>query len=236
MTTMAKTINRVSDVDVSGKIDQIADLVRHLVRKGMKEGTIDAAMLECVVENGGLFQERVLPVMLKIGTIGRVVVDSELLGPITTVSVPGVEAFSAKTRFVTKNTPDNVSLGYISLNFQSAFLNGTGRNEIDVPKAELRIHKLRQNSVDAPIIEELGGNEQVETSLSTMWEMMKRQGQGQRGDLLVNGYYNIFYIRDDYGTLWAVGCWISDYRFWCVDACSVACPSGWHVDDRVFTR
>lgn len=230
---MAKTIDRVQIDEVKPKASEIGNIVMAaLIKSGLSADTLQRA-IEC----GGELATSVLPIVKHLGAEVKLV-DSELLQPVTIASTTAVEAFSAKAHFVTKNTPDGVSLGYIGPNFQSAFLSGTGRNEIDVPKAELRIHKLRKNSVDTPIIEELGGKERVETSsLAAMWEMMKRQGQGQQGDLLVNGYANIFYIRDDHGTLWAVDCrWDSGYRFWDVYARSVARPNEWRAGDQVFAR
>lgn len=227
---MRKVIDRVQDEDVSGKIDQVADLVRHALRNGVKGGTIDSQMLQCINENGGLFQEALFPVAIKIGSIGRLI-DSALLEPIGIVPVPAVETFSAAGKFCIGET-DGVKIDRIGGNFQSHF--GT-KTESNILAQNLRIHRLRKGSVDSPIIDELGGKELVETNLATVWEMMKKQGHGQQGDLLTNGNANIFYIRDTEGVLWAVSCGWGGGG-WLVFADSVARPGGWGAGCRVLTR
>lgn len=232
MTTMGKTIDRVPEVDVSGKIDQIADLVRQRLRKAVKDGNIDPQMLQCINEHGGLFQEAILPIAIKIGSIGRLI-DSALLEPITTIAVPAIETFIAGAKFALGET-DGVKIGWLGDNFKTNF--GT-KTENGVTAQNLRIHRLRKYSVDAPIIAELGGEELIETNLATMWEMMKKQGHGEQGDLLVNGYANIFYIRDSAGALWAVDCsWYSFNGDWNVHAYPVANPYRWIEGDQVFSR
>lgn len=164
------------------------------------------------------------------------VVDSALLEPVTSVSLPAVEAFSAKDHFKVGKV-DGVTIGWIGDTFTGNFLTGPGKNEIDVPAAGLRVHKLRRGSVDEPVVAELGGEEQVETYLACMWEMMKLQGAGQNGDLLVNGYANIFYVRDDNGVLWAAYCiWYSGARDWFVGADPVTYPREWSAGFQVFSR
>lgn len=227
---MGKTIDRVQDV--SSKIDQVADLVRHALRNGVKDGILDPQMLQCINEHGGLFQEALLPVAIKIGSIGRLI-DSALLEPIGIVPVSAVETFSAADKF-RKGETDGVKIGWIGDNFQNHFV---AKIESGVPIQDLRIHRLRKGSVDKSIIDELGGETVVETNLATMWEMMKKQGHGQQGDLLTNGYANIFYIRDTKGVLWAVDCdWDSGDACWFVRADSVTFPVGWLAGGQVLPR
>ena len=232
---MGTTIDHVQDVDVSSKIDQVADLIRHAARKGIKDKTLDFGMLQCIIENGGLFQERVFPTMVRVGSVNRLI-DSELLEPVSMVTVPAVESFSAVDKF-RKDTVDGVVIGYIWDGFRDQFLVNGGKKEENVPAQNLRIHKLRQGSVDGPIIEELGGEGIVETNLAHVWELLKNQGQGQSGDLLTNGNANIFYVRTTVGGLWAVYCyWDAGYRCWRVSAYPVTYPSGWDAGYQVFSR
>lgn len=200
-----------------------------------KSGCKNKAAVDRILARGDQLKAILLPAFTRLG--GEVaLVDSALLEPVTIVNFPAVEAFSAKEKF-SIGTQDGVVIGWLGDNFKKHFLNGVGKNEIDVPEAQLRVHKLRKGSVDGPIIKELGGEEIVETNLATMFEAMKKQGSGQTGDLLVNGYANIFYIRDDSGTLWAVDCyWRSGRRCWCVEARPIARPGGWAADYRVFSR
>ncbi len=165
-------------------------------------------------------------------------IDSDLLEPIAKVSLPAVEGFSTKD-MLTVGTHAGVKIGWNGDNFKKYFvsLNRTGKLEIDVLAQKLRVHKLRKNSLDGPIITQLGGESVVETNLGTMFELMKKQGTGQAGDLLVNGYANIFYIRDDNGTLWAVSCrWFADLGGWYVEASSLTDPREWDAGIQVFSR
>jgi hypothetical protein len=81
---------------------------------------------------------------------------------------------------------------------------------------------------------ELG--ETARTKLAQFWEQMKKQGQGQKGALLVNGHANIAYIDDENGTLWAVDAhWLSSSG-WFVEADSVAGPGWWDAGHQVVSR
>ena len=64
---------------------------------------------------------------------------------------------------------------------------------------------------------------------------MSLQSKGDEGVLLINGWANIFYIRDAKGVFCAVGVdWDGDG--WDVRARSVGCPRGWGAGGRVFSR
>lgn len=154
-----------------------------------------------------------------------------LLELVTTTQTPAVEAFNAKEKLAI-GTQDGVKIVWHGDNFKMHFL---GKCELDVPAQELRVHKLLEKSLDAPIIAELGGEKLVETSLATMFEMLKKQGQGQKGSLLTNGYANIFYIKDDAGTLWAVYArWYGGG--WDLFALSVTDPDSWPRVSQVVSR
>ena len=163
-------------------------------------------------------------------------VDSDLLEPVTTVSVGAVKAFSAREKFQI-STQDGVKIGGLGDNFKKHFLAGTGKIELDVPAQKLRVHKLRRNLFDRPILVELGGELVVETYLATMFARMKKQGMGQAGVLIVDGKANIFYIKDDKGVLWAVLCrWDADNGAWYVEAYPVTSPYDWGAGSQVLSR
>jgi len=181
--------------------------------------------------------QKLLTAKPKRRRIPKGLVDSELLEPVNTVSVGAVEAFCTRETFKV-GTQEGVKIYYVGDNFKKHFvnLNRTGKNELNVPAQKLRIHKPRKNSVDGPILAELGGETAVETNLATMWELMKGQGQGQAGTLLVDGKANIFYIKDDNGTLWAVRCdWLAGDG-WYVEANAISRPLGWLAGHQVFSR
>lgn len=159
--------------------------------------------------------------------------ESKLLEPVTSVSLPAIETFSASDHFRVGEV-EGVKIGWLGDNFKRVF----GKKvEQSVAKATLRIHRLRQASLDGPIIAELGGEAVAETTLAQMFEMMKAQGHGQPGNLHADGYANIFYIRADDGQLWAVVCdWDSCYGGWSVAADPFSAPSEWDVGSQVVSR
>jgi len=154
-----------------------------------------------------------------------------------TVVIPATTTmFVAKTKFVV-NTDRNapVKIRYLSDNFIAWFLNGDGKTEDPQSEQTLRYHKLRQSSVDGPIIAELGGAEKSETTLSGMFFFMKKQGKGEDGFLLNDGCGNIFHPRDSAGVLRTVDVyWRGDV--WRVDAVSALNPVRWRGGCQVFSR
>ena len=142
----------------------------------------------------------------------------------------------AKEKFVRDTgRKAKVKISYLGDNFTSWILSDSGKTEDPITEQTLRFHKLRQSSVDGPIIAELGGAEKSETTLSEMFALMEKQGKGEDGVLLNNGYANIFYIKDQNGVLravrvdWGGGGWF-------VNAFSVEDPSRWGVGGQVFSR
>jgi hypothetical protein len=95
---------------------------------------------------------------------------------------------------------------------------------------------LKVSVMDGPIIAELGGADKSETTLSEMFFLMEKQGKGEDGVLLNNGYdANIFYVKDTAGVLRAVYVgWRGDG--WSVDADSVGVPGRWDDGFQVFSR
>jgi hypothetical protein len=193
---------------------------------------LNSKMLQCINENGGIFQEQLLPVLVKVGGISKLI-DSALLEPITMISCPAVESFVAKKKFAA-GIQDGVVIGWLGDNIKKYFL---GISETNVPAQQLRVHRLRKGSKDPAIIAELGDERLIETNLATMWGLMKKQGQGQAGTLLVNGYANVFYVRGLDGIIWAVDCyWDSGDRYWDVFANPIADPDDWNADSQFFSR
>ena len=150
----------------------------------------------------------------------------------TTVKVAAVEHFVAAEKFREGQTTDRVKIALLTDNFKKNFL---GKIEEDVGATELHIHKLDQDSLDATIIAELGSA--AEITLLNFWELLKKQGSGQKGDLLTDGCANIAYIRDVSGELWAVSArWIADHDGWFVGARSVGYPRRWRAGSQVVSH
>lgn len=156
---------------------------------------------------------------------------------VSTVVVPATTSrFVAKEKFV-RDTGRNtvVKISYLGDNFTTWFLSGDGKTEGPISEQTLRCHKLRQTSVDGPIIAELGGAEKSETTLAEMFALMEKQGKGEDGVLLNNSYANIFYIKNQNGVLPAVHVsWHGSG--WHISASSVDSPCGWDYGLQVFSR
>jgi len=153
---------------------------------------------------------------------------------VATFTVPATtEKFVAKDKFkVDTGKKAKVRISHLGSNFKDWFL-----NKIEDPFAGSTIsgRKLEKKSVDDQILAELGGNEAAETTLAEMWAAMEAQPNGEDGDLLNNGWANIFYVSDINGTLRAVDVdWLDGG--WVVSALSVENPSKWRVGCRVFSR
>ena len=216
-------------------LGQEKQLYRVLMDILKKSGCEGKSSVDRILARGDQLKAILLPTFTRLGA-EVALIDSDLLEPVMALNIPAIEAFCAKEKFAI-GTQDGVVIGRLGDDFKEHFLNGsTGKNDIDVPEVQLRTHNLRKGSVDEPIIKELG-EELVETNLATMWELMKKQGSGQAGDLLDDGYNNIFDIRDDTGILWAVCCsWHFSLRFWLVDALPITIRDEWDDGTRVFSR
>jgi|GEM_PF-757151 len=157
---------------------------------------------------------------------------SKLLKSITTIEVASIASFIANKKFREGKTTDGVKIAWLGSNVKENFL---GKTEADVARAILRIQKLKENSLDTPILTELGDT--AETALAQLWELLKKQGSGKKGKLLVDGWANIAYIRDKNNVLWAVHAfWNSDHVGWVVEASSVGNPIRWSTDVQFVSR
>ena len=166
-------------------------------------------------------------------TVAQTVVT--LLGPIvSTFVVPATtEKFVAKDKFkVDTSKKAKVKIAYLGDNFEEWFL---GKEEAPFAGSTINGRKLEKNSIDDPILAELGGNEAAETTLTEMYAAMAAQPNGESGSLLNDGRANIFYIEDINGTLCAVRVlWHSGG--WRVNAHLIGHPLEWDANDRVFAR
>lgn len=143
------------------------------------------------------------------------------------------EKFIVKDKFkVDTSEKAKVKISHLGGHFKEWFL---GKTEDPFAGSKVYGRKLERNSVDGPILTELGGNEAAETTLAELYAAMEAQPNGKSGNLLNNGWANIFYIKDINGTLRAVDvAWGGDG--WSVSPRSVEVPDEWDADDRVFSR
>jgi len=199
------------------------------VSKDYTAGQLNAMVKKLIEQVGEKGPDLLLQGRLKIEAIK----DSLLNFVGTTTTSATTEKFVAKEKFV-KDSKEVKFYGIYS-NFTKWFLADDGKIENPIKEQELRYGNLTKGSVDGPIIEELGGEAKVETTLTELWDMLKKQPKGEDGDLLINGYANIFYIKDTEGVLRAV---LVYWRVagWVVYACSVGYSHEWLAVDRVFCR
>jgi len=177
--------------------------------------------------------DRFLRDEITVSELVRTEVESllEYLG--TAIIAATTDKFIAKDKFTKRSA--SVKISAVWDNFTTWFLSGDGKTEDPITEQTLRYAKLRQSSMDGPIITEIGGEAKAETNLSEMFSLMEKQKNGESGVLLNNGYANIFYIKDQKGVLRTVGVYWGGGG-WDVSADSVGDPSRWVGGDRVFSR
>ncbi len=164
--------------------------------------------------------------------------EPSLLELVSTVVVPATTSkFVAKEKFIRDTgRKAKVKISHLGGNFTEWYLAGDGKTEDPISEQTLRYHKLRQSSMDGPIIAELGGEARAETTLTEVFSLMEKQSNGENGALLTDGYANIFYVRDSAGLLRTVGVyWSWSADGWLVYALSVGNPSRWNAGNQVFS-
>lgn len=141
--------------------------------------------------------------------------------------------FVARDHFIVNTSKKaKMKISYFGDRFSDKFL---GKIEEPIAESTLYYGKLLRKLVDTPIINELGGEANAETTLSEMFGCMESQPSGEDGALLINGYANIFYIRDHNGVLWEVDCYWFDGG-WCVGADSIEDTYEWDIDNQIFSH
>lgn len=151
----------------------------------------------------------------------------------TTTTSATTEKFIAKDFFTTSNK--EVKINNIDDQFTKWFLKGKGKIEDSIKEQELCYRDLRKRSVDGLIIEELGGKTKIETTLTELYNLLKRQSNGEESDLLTSGCSSIFFIKDAEGELRAVSVDWFDNGWW-IYADPVGDSGDWPDGCRVFAR
>jgi hypothetical protein len=151
-----------------------------------------------------------------------------LLEAVDTATIPAsAQPFVVRDRF---ERPAGIKFSTVWNEFKKRFY-----GKVEGPSAEalVRKYKLLAIAPDAPIIAELGGESVVETTVAAAFWLIARQGRGQPGILQINGYANIFYVRDQNKVLCAVRVgW--DEEGWVIDAISVVDPLAWNGKHEIF--
>jgi len=192
-------------------------------------GVIDPAIINAL---NGCPKEVITELSLK--AFGQMPKINTLLKRMTDITVTlDLGSFTASDHFkVDTSRKAAVKISYLGDNFREWMF---GLKEQPPDENYLCCYELLKNSVNGPIIEELGGEQKVETTLSEIFALMKKQRNGEKGALLTNGYANIFYVRDINGVLRAVRVnWYGDG--WLMSADSVEGPGRWGAGNQVFSR
>ncbi len=152
----------------------------------------------------------------------------QLLEKLGTIRVRATGRFVVKDHFATNSKM--VKLAYLGDNFREHLLAKVEESQAGV---ELCYSRLKNDSLDALILAELGN--QAETTLASIWELLKKQPNGESGVLLTNSLANIFYVRDANGVLWAVDVYWKGGG-WRVFAGSFKYPREWDEGCQAFSR
>lgn len=158
----------------------------------------------------------------------QLAVEAGLLKPLETAMAPGSVAPVRVRDCFKKNSRVRISIVFHE--FEKRFFD---KIENPAPEAAYRKYRLLADSADRPLINELGGETEVEGTFMAAFALLQRQPKGEPGFLQTNGYANIFYARDKDGMMCAIRIgWASDG--WVVDAIPVADPEPWHGDHLIF--
>jgi len=209
------------DNQFSLDVVQAAEIKHAAARNGVTNADIKTLC-------GGDMFAKILPVLRGHAEI----VFKSILSFLREVTIPAsTERFIAREKFVvdTSNTA-KVKIAWTGDNFLEHFL---GKIEEAQCEVILAIHKLEKTSSDGLIRIELGRKREV-TTLRSFFQLLFLQRNGQEGDLLTNGYANIFYIEDEDGNLRTVYThWRTGFGGWNINADSVTNPDEWDAGFQV---
>lgn len=156
---------------------------------------------------------------------------SKLLVRVKEFKQPAIAAFTPAEKFKVNLEEDrksvDVVIDYVGPDLKALM---TLRGVEPARDAEtLRIDCMAVASKFAPIMEELG--DKAATTFGRVWQMLEKQGNGQEGDLLVNGYANFFLIED---TDQVLSCdWSTSYLCWRFGIFPVSSSSEWDADHQL---
>lgn len=153
--------------------------------------------------------------------------NTKLLEQVGVVNLSVTGKFIAHDHFTTGSK--EAKIARIWCNFKKNFLS----KEEAQAEITLRISKLKKNSLDKPIRDELGSK--AETTPADISKLIKKQLNGESGKLLTNGCANIFYAREAKGVfLAAIVCWSGSN--WCIRTYSLEEPNKRYKGCQVFSR
>lgn len=159
-----------------------------------------------------------------------------LLRKMLTVRVQAVPKFVVRDHFRAHSFTERfrgveVNINSLDEHFKAHFLDVV---EEDVPAAELMGVTLTDRHSVTEFFQRCG--DRAETALAHIWELLAKQGQCQKGDLVVGqNTKNSFLVSDGDGTPWEIRIW-SAIDSWNIEACWPGYPRGISDVYRVFSR
>ena len=153
-----------------------------------------------------------------IGGQGKIVFES-ILTLVRTVRIAAQPAVTTSKEYF-----EEAGVKSTGSNFESQFY---GLEVAATDEAELAVRKLEKNSLDAPILAELG--DKAETSVSQFRAFLATNRESKE--------WFIFYLRGKDGNSWAVFArWFADHGGWRVGAFSVDNPGVWDAGGQVLSQ
>lgn len=152
-----------------------------------------------------------------------------------TVAIPATsKKIIAAERFRLSNNSDT-RIGYISDSVLLFF--GHIINDIVVKKSdELHYYELLEAAFGDQVVVEFGCKRKIGTTFSAAYALLKKQGCGQAGELLINGLPNVFFVKDVSGILRVVNFDYHDLIGWRIYAHRIDIPQRHLVGSRFFFR
>lgn len=150
------------------------------------------------------------------------------------VIVPATSGFDAKTAFAEKSN-SAIAQFYHWSDFESTVY--PKLNPVPaMPKQSVSAYRITETSSLADIIEQTGAKPMSLNEFSqTLAYLVSKQPTGQAGELLSDGYWNIFFVEVSPGYSVAVSAyWNSDYSSWFLLGYSLS--HGWYAGRQVFLR
>lgn len=123
-----------------------------------------------------------------------------------------------------------VRILWIGATFRERFVTRIEDRRDDI---NLRPFELRAPLLSREIVARLG--EAAETSLGDLWCLLAQQPAGEAGVLAIGGPHNLFYMRDDAGTLYMIDA-VWGGAGWEIGASRLDRDMPWPVRSRVFVR
>lgn len=155
-----------------------------------------------------------------IGGQGKVVFDT-ILAFVRTVRIAAQPAITTSEEYFKE--AGIYSMGGNFKNFKAQFL---GLEVQATDEAELAVHRLEQDSLDKPIMAELGDRAEISVSQFCAFLAANRESTE----------WFIFYLKGENGKSWAVGAGWYSGGGWSVDADSVTDPDGWGRGSQVVSQ